>query len=253
MKHKQMNRSNLIYHAHKSFNDYTKKTDDSFSIDFLRALNNLTNNVFYIFDYTRDKLIYSDNLIQFLEHKFTLTNQGYQFYENCVHPEDLELLAKVKDEAFDFFYKLKQDQKKHVTIMYDIRLKEISGKYILVNHHLTPLNLTDDGRIAQALCLICPTCNQHPGNTYIRLLHSKKVYEYNPKFNRFIENKQQNLTPQQSYILELFSKGYTESQVAEESDISVNTVKSHKKELFKKLGLTNISAVLQWFNNHKKL
>lgn len=252
-KHKQMNESNLIYHAHQSFNDCAESIDDSFNVNFLRALNDLTNNVFYIFDYTKNKLIYPDNLIQFLGHKFSLTNQGYLFYENCIHPEDLEMLVKINNKAFDFFYTLKQEEKKHVTIIYDIRLKEISGKYVLVNHHLTPLNLTDDGKIAQALCLICPSCYQHPGNTYIRLILSKKILEYDPRLNRFVENKYQNLTTQQSSILELFAKGYTETQVAELSNISVNTVKSHKRDLFKKLRIMSITGILQWLNSHKKM
>ena len=126
-----MTKSDLTYYAHQSFNDCDKDMDDSLNMNYLQTLNSLTNNVFYIFDYTRDKLIYPDNLIQFLGDKFPLTNQGYQFYEKYVHPEDLKMLVKINNLAFDFFYALKQDQKKHVNIVYDIRLKGINGDYIL--------------------------------------------------------------------------------------------------------------------------
>ena len=248
-----MTKSDLTYYAHQSFNDCDKDMDDSLNMNYLQTLNSLTNNVFYIFDYTRDKLIYPDNLIQFLGDKFPLTNQGYQFYEKYVHPEDFKMLVKINNLAFDFFYALKQDQKKHVNIVYDIRLKGINGDYILVNHHLAPLKLTGDGRIAQALCLISPACYQHLGNIFIKLNHTKMIFEYNPKLNRFIENKYQNITKQESIILKQLAQGYTETQVAEQSKVSVNTIKFHKKNLFKKLGIASITSALQWFNIYKKL
>lgn len=245
--------SDLTYYAHQSFDDCDKEIDDSQNMNYLQALNCLTNNVFYIFDYTRNKLIYPDDLIEFLGHKFPLTNQGYQFYEKYVHPDDLKMLIKINKLAFDFFYTLKPEQKKYVNIVYDIRLKEINGTYVLVNHHLTPLTLATDGRIAQALCLISSACYQHPGNIFIKLNHSKMVLEYNSELDRFVENKLQNITQQESFILKQLAQGFTETQVAEQSKLSINTIKFHKKNLFKKLGIDNITSALQWFNIYKKL
>ena len=72
-----MVQSDLTYYAHQSFDDCDKEMDDSQNMNYLQALNCLTNNVFYIFDYTRNKLICPDDLIEFLGHKFPLTNQGY--------------------------------------------------------------------------------------------------------------------------------------------------------------------------------
>lgn len=37
----------------------------------------IQSDLTYIFDYTRNKLIYPDDLIEFLGHKFPLINQGY--------------------------------------------------------------------------------------------------------------------------------------------------------------------------------
>ena len=248
-----MDISDLTYYAHQSFNDCDKDMDDSLHMNYLQAINSLTNNVFYIFDYTRNKLIYPDNLIQFLEHEFPLTKHGYQFYEKYVHPEDLKMLVKINNLAFDFFYTLKQDQRKYVNIVYDMRLKGINGDYILVNHHQTPLKLTGDGKIAQALCQISLACYQHPGNIFIKLNHTKIIFEYNPQLNSFIENKHQNITKQESAILKQFAQGYTETQVAEQLKVSVNTIKFHKKNLFKRLVTTGITSALQWFNIYKKL
>lgn len=115
-----MEKSNPIYRKHLPFGDPDRDADDSYEIDLLRALNNLTNNVHYIFDYTRDKLIYPDKLMLFFGHKFPLTDQGYRFYEICVHPDDFGMLVKMNRKAFDFFYNLQQEQKRHISVTYDI-------------------------------------------------------------------------------------------------------------------------------------
>lgn len=52
-----------------------------------------SSDLTYIFDYTRNKLIY---------------------------PDDLKMLIKINKLAFDFFYTLKPEQKKYVNIVYDI-------------------------------------------------------------------------------------------------------------------------------------
>lgn len=83
-----MSTSDLIYHRHEIFNESDKNVNDSLYINFLRALALLVNNVYYIFDYSRNKLIYPHSIMQFLEHKISLQNQGYAFYERCVHPTD---------------------------------------------------------------------------------------------------------------------------------------------------------------------
>ena len=113
--------------------------------------------------------------------------------------------------------------------------------------------MTGDGKIAQALCQISLACYQHPGNIFIKLNHTKIIFEYNPQLNSFIENKHQNITKQESAILKQFAQGYTETQVAEQLKVSVNTIKFHKKNLFKRLGTTGITSALQWFNIYKKL
>lgn len=79
------------------------------------------------------------------------------------------------------------------------------------------------------------------------------VLEYNSELDRFVENKLQNITQQESFILKQLAQGFTETQVAEQSKLSINTIKFHKKNLFKKLGIDNITSALQWFNIYKKL
>lgn len=248
---KAMAESNLTYGKHISFSGSESDIDYFSYLTLLVAFSNLTNNIHYIFDYKRNRIVYTSDTIEFLGHRIPLTENGYQFYEKYVHPDDLNLLERVNKAAFDFFYSLSDTQKRKATIVYDIRLRNSINHYFLINHHLTPLQMTAEGIIELALCMISPSCYQQSGNVYIKLVNTNTVLEYNSQNNSFEEVKYQNLTIQQSRMLELSARGLTESQIADDMNVSVNTIKAHKKDLFKRLYVPNMQAAIQWFNNQK--
>ena len=63
------------------------------------------------------------------------------------------------------------------------------------------------------------------------------------------------LTPRENDILELIQKGYTNSLIAEELDISIPTVKTHVRNILGKLELKSryeIKYLLNSDKNHTK-
>ncbi|MFN4147405.1 MAG: response regulator transcription factor [Runella sp.] len=64
------------------------------------------------------------------------------------------------------------------------------------------------------------------------------------------------LTKQQQEILVKVAKGKSNRQIANELYLSPNTVKNHKANIIKKLGLTNANELLlhaaQWLKDHEQ-
>ena len=58
------------------------------------------------------------------------------------------------------------------------------------------------------------------------------------------EEKNRCLTPRELEILQLTAKGLEQKQIAEILDISFATVVTHKKRLFKKLGVHNVAEAI---------
>lgn len=59
-----------------------------------------------------------------------------------------------------------------------------------------------------------------------------------------VEEKNRCLTPRELEIIQFTAKGLEQKQIAEILGISFATVVSHKKKLFKKLGVHNVAEAI---------
>lgn len=108
------------------------------------------------------------------------------------------------------------------------------------------------------------------GNIYMQdiFLHSAIATLKNndvwiaPKLNRELmqevkKSQQENLTnklrkylsTKELLIAELLHEGYTNRQIAQKRDISINTLKSHIKNIYTKLGIKNRFELLKYYNH----
>lgn len=63
--------------------------------------------------------------------------------------------------------------------------------------------------------------------------------------------KSQNLTSREREILRLIARGYTNSRVAKELHISIHTIRSHRKNLHRKLNISNVNELIAFaYNNN---
>lgn len=224
--------------------------DYSNYISMLRCLGAMFNKVAYIYCYEKKEIIHFEGKHSFFDYDREKDSKGYVFYERRVHEEDIPFLARTTKAAFDFLQVLPNERKGHVCISSNFRMKG-NGRYKLINHKLAPLELTKDGSLRIALCIISPSVKNSPGNVYIRMSDTSQVFEYMPGYNKFVETKNQCLSSQEFTILELAAMGKTETEIATALNLSKSTVKYHKREIFQSLGVSNISAAIQWYNNHK--
>ncbi|SHF46513.1 regulatory protein, luxR family [Mariniphaga anaerophila] len=176
---------------------------------------------------------------------------GFDYYKEIVHPKDFEFLIKINRTGFDFFYNLPITRRKNGYITYNFRIKNKNGKYQIVNHKLTPLQLTNEGAIVYSLCVLSEPTSDSPGNAYVKMNDTLKVYEFLPDKMKFVEVVTQKLSQRLYELLKFASQGKKAKEIAELMRISVNTVKFHKKTIFEKTGTKNIAEAIQWMNNQK--
>ena len=226
------------------------KWDYSKYVAMLKCFGAMFNQAAYIYNFEKEEIIHFEGNHSFYNFNYETDSKGYVFYERRVHEDDLPLLTKITGAVFDFLHVLPYNRKKHACISSNFRMKG-HIHYKLINHKLVPLELADNGLLRVALCVIVPSVVNSPGNVYIRMCDTLQVYEYISSHNKFIETKNQRLSSQEFAVLELAAMGNREAEIAEILKIAKSTVKYHKREIFKRLGVNNISAAIQWYNNHK--
>ncbi|WP_336733540.1 response regulator transcription factor [Chryseobacterium sp. VD8] len=224
-------------------------------LEVIKAFSRLTYQSLYVIDYEKKIFEYvSDNPL-FLCNctPEEVQNLGYLFYFKNVIKDDLELLFKINEAGFNFFDKLPLEERKMHTISYDFHLVTENKSAILINHKLTPLFLSKDGKMWKAMCIVSLSPNSSSGNINIYKQGTDDIWEYNLIAEKWTLRKKLRLSERELEILRLYAQGLTINEIAQKIFISADTVKFHRRKLFEKLGVSNITEALAYVTNNKLL
>lgn len=176
---------------------------------------------------------------------------GYDFYFKFVVKEDLELLQRINTIGFEYYQDIPISERTKYTISYDFRLKNSANNTFLVNHRLTPLFLTEEGKIWKSFCIVSLSENKSPGNIKIYKQNENKFWTYNLEKNYWETNNKIELSERERQILYLSSQGLTINDISDRIFVSVDTVKFHRKKLFEKLEVANITEAISYATNNR--
>ncbi|MCD8167517.1 MAG: helix-turn-helix transcriptional regulator [Bacteroides sp.] len=236
----------------ESGKDYSGK--DGYLIQSLQAMETVMDLDAYIIDYIGQRVLYATrNSIIRTQWERAGRSLSVDFFEGLILPEDLERISEVNPKVYEFLYNLPVKRRKEMYFTQDFRVWGKNRKPVLINHRGTILDLTESGSLRLTLYINSYPTHDQPGNSYIKLTGSHKVYEYIAASGRFVEVKTQKITSKALAVLELAGSGKSESGIAELLGISVHTVKYHKKKIFAQTGTKNTAEAIQWMNNQKKL
>lgn len=241
--------SNSVYNITEE--DYQKT---EFLVEMFDAISRTTYQSIYIIDYYKKNFLYvSSNPFFLCGHTpEKIKEWGYMFYINHVPEREQAMLIEINKSGFNFFEKIPIEERNIYTISYDFHI--VNGKReMLVNHKLTPLLLTKDGRVWLATCVVSLSSHDTPGHIELRKTGMIQYWEYSLEKHRWIENKGITLNEKEKDILLLSAQGYTMNEISDKMFLAIDTIKFYKRRLFEKLGVKNIAEALSLATNYKLL
>lgn len=218
------------------------------------AFSRSTYQSVYIIDYFKQNFLYVSPNPMFLcglspEEMMRL---GYQFYLRYVPDEEQALLLDINRAGFTFYNKISIDERTEWYISYDFHILN-GGHPILVNHKLTPLSLTSDGRIWLALCVVSASPHTTEGNIEMHRAGTSEYFAYSLASRRWEKKVMPTLTSGEKSVLTLSIQGYTMAEIADRIFLSPDTVKKYRQRIFEKLSVRNISEAIAAATNYKLL
>lgn len=212
-----------------------------------------TYSSIYVIDYHTQTFDYvSENPLFLCGHTAQeVKTMGYGFYFNYVAEEDVELLKRINQIGFEFFDKIPKEERQFYTISYNFHLQNDNGNTFLINHKLTPIFLTESGKIWKAMCIVSLANSKESGNIRIYKQHENRFWRYDLQGGFWNTEEQIKLSEREYDILLLSIQGYTINEVAERLFVSAATIKFHRKNLFEKLQVANIAEALAFATNNK--
>jgi len=224
-------------------------------MEMLKAFSRITYQSVYLIDYQQKTFEFvSDNPL-FLA---GLTPQqvlemGYRFYEKYVPAEDFQMLIRINEAGFSFYEKIPVDERKLYVISYDFQLRDLQNKTILINHKLTPVFLTEEGRMWKAMCIVSLSSNLSSGNVTVEKLHSNLLWKLDLATGSWEKQNKINLTQREIEILRYYHRGLTIHETSEKIFVSMDTVKFHRRKLFEKLGVNHMNEALVYAISNRLL
>jgi len=231
-------------------NDNYAKVNDYFNA--LKAVSKICDLSYYVIDYYRKNFFYVSRNPLFLcgYTQEEVLKMGYDFFGVCIPEADLQLFFELNKAGFKLFYELPLERRKHFTISYDFRFRNKDQKsLIMLKHRLTPFLLTEDGDIWMAICLVTLSSMQTPGSVHVVTQDDQNRYDYNRRDQIFKESKIKKLTKREYEILKLIALGNCTEEISRKLVVSTSTIKNHKTQIFKKLGVKTAAEAVFIFTS----
>lgn len=206
----------------------------------------------YIIDYFKQDFLYVSPNPMFLcgLSQERVRELGYRFYLNYVPENEQPLLLTINRAGFSFYNDIPVKERKDWYISYDFHILS-NGRKILINHKLTPLALTSDGRIWLALCVVSAATHSDAGHIEMHRVGTSDFFEYNIVTRRWTKKQMPMLTDGEKSVLTLSIQGYTMSEIADKICLSPDTIKKYRQRIFEKLDVRNISEAIVAATNNK--
>ena len=134
-------------------------------VQTVEAFARVTYQSVYLIDYYRQEFLYvSDNPLFLCGHTAKEVKElGYSFYLEHVPEDEQKMLVELNRSGFKFFDTFDNVDKYQCSMSYHFHLKS-GTRSRLINHQLTPILLTDDGKIWIGMCVVSLSSHKTVGH-----------------------------------------------------------------------------------------
>ena len=221
-------------------------------VEAIKAIVQIAYESIYIIDYYAGNFLYvSPNpLLLCGLTPDEVMELGYGFYTTHVPKDGVKLLLKINAVGFQFFSRQPKEERHLFSISYDFHIIN-NGESVLINHKLTPLAMDKNGHMWLGVCYVSISNNDCAGNIQVRKTGQSNYWCYEPDIDRWIENEDIRLTDREKEVLMLSARGLTVDEIALRVHRAKDSIKSRRRAIFEKLGVSSISEAIAFAVNYK--
>lgn len=224
--------------------------DRSLLLEFFNATFRVSPQSAFIIDFAEHKMLNrTENLIYIDESVPSDINwNSPNPYWSRVNEDTLRKLIDIRRNYPLVSEDLSVDQyQRHVcTIDYPI---VINNRQLYISQRFTPLLLDKDGISRIGLFIVSSSTKTEMECSIF--LPDGRQYIFDFRQRKFLENtKDSELSKKELAILRRIKMGLTNQEIADSMYLSVNTVKTHRARIFKKLGVNNITEAIAVVENY---
>lgn len=164
-----------------------------------------------------------------------------------VHPDDMDFVSKAEENVLSFYTTIEPEKPLKYKASFNFRFKMADGTYRLYNHQSLILTLDENGNFIKALNIHTDISHITSQNNYkyslIGLMGEPSFLNLDVLEQNKIQCIEKIFTKREMEILRLITKGLTSKAIAQMLYISVDTVKTHRKNILIKANCMNCAQL----------
>ena len=167
--------------------------------------------------------------------------KGIEFLLSLYHPDTVLTQKAIHEEISSFIASKPIKEKGIYKYSFDLHIKHANGCYIHLLQHNKILKFSKTGQplLMFIQCQNISNYSEHPKHTIIITRLKKNIEEvvFKKDFYPYYENK--ILTSKETEVWRYISDGLSSKDIAVQLNISLNTVLTHRKRIYKKIKALN--------------
>ena len=209
--------------------------------DFIRQMASLSHSCFFTVDVFMGRYDFASPVFSSLfGYKPELINsieKHGDFFEDMIHPDDLDRLTKMQIEHSHFIYGLDPKNRNDYSNTYKFRMRNSQKQYRNVMSRQRVIQQDANGKAWIILGEVNILPDQRPLDDVQGItvnLKTGKIVNYSGCYGNST-----SLSEREVEILKMVQSGYLSKEIAGELCISLNTVNNHRKSILRKLQVAN--------------
>ena len=251
-------RDNVQEFAAKSFRywrpigdaDIDERVVELFRSGFFKHFQQFSEQVFIILDHRDMSYLHiSDNVNTVLGYPAEeLYAQGGNFLADKYHNEDLEKLPVLFPMLAGVLKNLSEKEIMNCCVSYDFRMLLGDRQYHWILQQTIPLTLDCSNNVVHALVIVTDiTPYKNPPCCCYKIVHHVSNSHTSTLLQGYIGDvRAGNITSREKEIIQLIAAGKVEQEIAGVLNISVQTVKAHRKNLLRKTGVSSSAELVNF-------
>lgn len=202
----------------------------------------------YLLDHSAEKYLYiNDYLIRLLGCKRSdLMDTGINGMEKFIHPEDINCLLEILNQAAKVVQKLEEVEKKSVSFKINYRIKAKKGGYFWIMQMNKFIHVPEIAFPIDLGYIISVPHNSNFKEIIGFLSSNTNSWEFKNKSqnNKRLVNE---LSEREKEVLKLATNGNKTKEIASILEISFQTIKIHRRNIIRKLGVKSTIDAIRLF------
>ena len=171
--------------------------------------------------------------------------EGFSFSLSLIHPADKQKLRQMHLAIFNYYYKTATEERKQLRFSYNLRVKTAGNGYVQILRQSNFRGFTADGKPVLEYIYSTDITTFRYHSSMVLVVHKlSETGTYIMCHEQEFSDAQSRLSERENEVLALAKLGLTSKEIAIKLYLSIETVKSHRKNIIAKTGAGNLTAAI---------